>query len=387
MNFTMPQLLKTLVAQGASDLHVSADSPPRLRIDGHLIPLDLPPLTPEETKQLCYSILTEEQKKNFEANKEIDLAFSIKGLARFRANIYLQKNAMSGAFRLIPFKILSIQELGLPPIINQLCDLPRGLFLVTGPTGSGKSTTLAAMVDYINQSRRDHIVTIEDPIEFVHTHKGCMIDQRELGGDTNSFARALKSVLRQDPDVVLVGEMRDLDTISLAITTAETGHLVFGTLHTNSCVSSLNRLIDVFPAHQQPQIRTQLSFTLVGVLSQLLLPKTGGGRVASIELMIPNTAIRSAIRDDKLHLIYSMMQTGQDQTGMITMNQSLAKLVERRLIDRETAYTKSADVDELDNIIEKRSMSASAQQGKVANMQKSSAVAQNPLLGGRPIKK
>ncbi len=365
LNYTLPQLLKTLVAQNASDLHISVDTPPRLRVHGHLVPLDLPPLAPEDSKHLCYSVLTEEQKKGFETHKELDLAFSVKGVARFRANIFTQKGNISGAFRLIPFQIKALTDLGFPATLYDLCELPRGLVLVTGPTGSGKSTTLAAMIDYINEKRRDHIVTIEDPIEFVHTHKNCSIDQRELGSDTVSFARALKSVLRQDPDVVLIGEMRDLETISLAITTAETGHLVFGTLHTNSCVSSITRLVDVFPSHQQPQVRTQLSFTLMGVLSQLLNPKIGGGRVCSYELMAPNTAIRAAIRDDKLHLIYSMMQTGQDVSGMITMNQSLARLVEKGVIDREMAESKSPDVDELHNILEKRSMSAMAQQNKI----------------------
>lgn len=366
INYTLPQLLKTLVAQNASDLHISVDSPPRLRIHGHLVPLDLPPLSTEDTKQLCYSVLTEEQKKNFETYKEIDLAFSVKGLARFRANIYTQKNNISGAFRIIPFKIVNLNDLGFSPSLYELADLPRGLILVTGPTGSGKSTTLASMIDYINEKRRDHIVTIEDPIEFVHNHKNCVVDQRELGGDTVSFARALKSVLRQDPDVVLIGELRDLETIQLALTTAETGHLVFGTLHTNSCVSSITRLIDVFPAHQQSQIRTQLSFTLMGVLSQLLIPKIGSGRVVSYELMVPNTAIRAAIRDDKLHLVYSMMQTGQDETGMITMNQSLARLVERGMIEKEQAELKSPDIGELHNILEKRTMSAAAQANKYA---------------------
>jgi twitching motility protein PilT len=353
MNFTLAQLLEILVIRGASDLHISSDSPPRLRISGNLVPLDFPPLTPDQTKQLCYSVLTEQQQKNFETDKEIDLAFSVKGAARFRANIYLQKGCVSGAFRLIPFKIKPLPELGLPAVLYKLCDFPRGLILVTGPTGSGKSTTLAAMIDYINEKRQEHIVTIEDPVEFIHTHKKCMINQRELNADTNSFGRALRSVLRQDPDVVLVGELRDLDTISLAITTAETGHLVFGTLHTNSCISSINRLIDVFPAHQQPQIRTQLSFTLVGVLSQLLIQKNGGGRVVSIELMIPNVAIRTAIREDKLHLIYSMIQTGQGISGMITMNQSLAKLVQKKVISRDEARSKSPDIPELEAMLGK----------------------------------
>lgn len=331
MDYTLPQLLKALIDQGASDLHVSPGTPPRLRIDGHLYPLDLPSLSQQEAKQLCYSILTEEQKREFENNKELDLAFSVKNLARFRSNIYLQRSYVSGAFRVIPFKIHTMQELGLPSVLNSLCNLPRGLILVTGPTGSGKSTTLAGMIDNINESRQDHIVTIEDPIEFMHNHKNCMVNQREVGADTNSFARALKSVLRQDPDIVLVGEMRDLETIALALTTAETGHLVFATLHTNSCIATLNRIIDVFPPHQQDQVRSQLAFSLAGVLSQLLIPAKNGGRVLAMEIMLPNAAIRSLVREDKIHQIYSSMQIGQDTSGMQTMNQALYNLVESTL--------------------------------------------------------
>ncbi len=354
MNYTLPQLLKALIDQGGSDLHISTDSPPRLRIDGHLLPLDLPPLTPQDSKQLCYSVLTEDQKREIENNKEMDLAFSVKNLARFRANIYHQKGHVSAAFRVIPFKIYSLEELNLPPILKDLCALPRGLVLVTGPTGSGKSTTLAAMVNHINETRRDHIVTIEDPVEFVHTHKNCMINQREVGADTMSFARALKSVLREDPDVVLVGEMRDLETIALALTTAETGHLVFATLHTNSCISTLNRIIDVFPPHQQMQVRAQLAMTLMGVMSQILLPAQAGGRVMAIETMIPNKAIRNLIREDKLHQIYSSMQSGQETSGMQTLNQSLFGLVERRFITQEQALEKSSEPDELLDLFDKR---------------------------------
>ncbi len=354
MNYTLPQLLKALIDQGGSDLHISTDSPPRLRIDGHLLPLDLPPLTPQDSKQLCYSVLTEDQKREVETNKEMDLAFSVKNLARFRANIYHQKGHVSAAFRVIPFKIYSLEELNLPPILKDLCALPRGLVLVTGPTGSGKSTTLAAMVNHINETRRDHIVTIEDPVEFVHTHKTCLINQREVGADTNSFARALKSVLREDPDVVLVGEMRDLETISLALTTAETGHLVFATLHTNSCISTLNRIIDVFPPHQQMQVRAQLSMSLMGVMSQILLAAQTGGRVMAIETMIPNKAIRNLIREDKLHQIYSSMQSGQETSGMQTLNQSLFGLVERRFITQEQALEKSSEPEELMELLDKR---------------------------------
>lgn len=354
MNYTLPQLLKALIDQRGSDLHISAESAPRLRIDGHLLPLDLPALAPTDSKTLCFSILTEEQRKEVETNKEIDLAFSVKGLARFRANIYHQKGHIGGVFRVIPFRIYSIEELNLPPVAKHLCTLPRGLVLVTGPTGSGKSTTLAAMVNHINETRRDHIVTIEDPVEFVHSHKNCMINQREVGSDTNSFSRALKSALRQDPDVVLVGELRDLETIALALTTAETGHLVFATLHTNSCVSTLTRIIDVFPPHQQLQVRTQLAMSLMGVVSQMLLPAQNGGRVMSMEIMMPNKAIRNLIREDKLHQIYSIMQTGQQDSGMQTMNQSLLSMVERRFISPELAMEKSSEPEELEELIEKK---------------------------------
>ncbi len=359
MNFTLPQLLKFLIDQGGSDLHISAESPPRIRLDGHLVPVQLPNLDGNMSKQLCYSILTEDQKRDFEANKELDLAFSVKNLARFRANIYMQKGNVSGAFRVIPFKIYSLTDLALPPVIQNLCSMPRGLVLVTGPTGSGKSTTLAAMVNHINENRTDHIVTIEDPIEFVHTHKSCMVNQREVGHDTSSFARALKSVLREDPDVILVGELRDLETISLALTAAETGHLVFATLHTNSCVSTLNRLIDVFPSHQQLQVRSQLSLSLNAVLSQTLLPAQGGGRVLAMEIMVPNKAIRNLIREDKIHQIYSSMQTGQDASGMQTLNQALMSLVERRLITQEQALEKSHEPEELHEMMEKRSLARS----------------------------
>jgi twitching motility protein PilT len=354
MNYTLPQLLKALIEQKGSDLHISTDSPPRLRIDGNLLPLELPPLAPADSKQLCYSILTEDQRKEVEANKEIDLAFSVKGLARFRANVYHQRGHISGVFRVIPFRIYSIEELNLPPVAKYLCTLPRGLVLVTGPTGSGKSTTLAAMINHINETRRDHIVTIEDPVEFMHNHKNCMINQREVGTDTNSFARALKSALRQDPDVVLVGELRDLETVSLALTTAETGHLVFATLHTNSSISTLTRIIDVFPPHQQVQVRTQLAMSLMGVMSQMLLPVQNGGRTMAMEIMMPNKAIRNLIREDKLHQIYSLMQTGQQDSGMQTMNQALLSMVERRLIPVDLAMEKSPEPEELEELIEKK---------------------------------
>lgn len=354
MSYTLPQLLKALLEQGGSDLHLSPDSPPRLRIDGQLLPLDLPVLSAQDAKQLCYSVLTEEQKRDVEANRELDLAFSVKNVARFRCNVFHQRGSISAVFRIIPHKIYSLEELALPPICKELCHLPRGLVLVTGPTGSGKSTTLAAMIDYINSSRHDHIITIEDPIEYMHTHKLSLVNQREVGSDTAAFSRALKSVLREDPNVVLVGELRDLETIALAITTAETGHLVFATLHTNSCTTTLNRLIDVFPPHQQQQVRSQLSLSLMGVLSQILLPAQNGGRVMAMEVMIPNKAIRNLIREDKMHQIYSVMQTGQDGTGMQTMNQTLFNLVERRFISDTIALTKSHEPEELQTMLESR---------------------------------
>lgn len=351
LNYTLTQLLRTLIDQGASDLHISAGSPPRLRIDGQLIPLQLEPLTPPECRQLCYSVLTEGQKKDFENTKELDLAFSVQNLARFRANIYLQKNSVTGAFRIIPYKLKTLDDLGLPPVVKRLCELPRGLVLVTGPTGSGKSTTLAAMIDYINERRYDHILTIEDPVEFLHSHKNCVLNQRELGDDTKSFAHALRSAMRQDPDVIMVGEMRDLETIALALTAAETGHLVFATLHTNSCISTLNRIIDVFPPHQQHQIRTQLAMTLEGIMSQVLIPAIGGGRAMALEVMTTNHAIRALINEGKFNQIYSAMQSGQEESGMQTMNQALFGLITKRVIDKDVGLSKSSNIEELVDLL------------------------------------
>jgi twitching motility protein PilT len=350
-NVTLQQLLKAMVDKGASDLHLSINSPPQLRIDGDLVPLRVNPLGPVELKQLCYSILTDAQKSKFEEEQELDLSFGVKNLCRFRANVFMQKGAVGAVFRTIPFKIRTFEELGLPPIIEELCNKPRGLVLVTGPTGSGKSTTLAAMIDKINTERHEHIITLEDPIEFLHQHKSCVVNQREIGTDTHSFKKALRSVLRQDPDVVLVGEMRDLETIEAALTTAETGHLCFGTLHTNSAPQTINRVIDVFPPHQQSQIRAQLSFVLEGVVCQTLLPKASGGRVAALEVMIPNSAIRNLIREDKLHQIYSQMQLGQGTSGMQTLNQCLAGLYLKREVTLEDAIGASSDPNELQQII------------------------------------
>ncbi len=346
------QLLKAMVEKGASDLHITTGSPPQLRIDGRLVPLKTPPLTPVETKQLTYSILADAQKHKFEEENELDLSFGVKGLSRFRANLFMQRGAVAAAFRTIPFKILTFAELGLPPIAAELSRKPRGLVLVTGPTGSGKSTTLASIIDKINTERHEHIVTIEDPIEYLHPHKNCIVNQREVGADTHSFKKALKYILRQDPDVVLVGEMRDLETIEAALVISETGHLAFGTLHTNSCVQTINRILDVFPPYQQPQVRAQLSFVLEGVMTQNLLPKaTGPGRVLAIEVMVPNPAIRNLIREDKVHQIYSSMQVGQSKFGMQTFNQSLAILIQRSQISLEEGLMRSSDQDELRNLL------------------------------------
>ena len=346
------QLLKAMVEKGASDLHITTGSPPQLRLDGKLIPLKTNPLTPVETKQLCYSILTDAQKHKFEEESELDLSFGVKSLSRFRANIFMQRGAVAGAFRTIPFKILTFTELGLPPIVTEFAKKPRGLVLVTGPTGSGKSTTLASIIDKINTDRHEHIITIEDPIEYLHAHKNCVVNQREVGADTVSFKKALKYILRQDPDVVLIGEMRDLETIEAALVVSETGHLAFATLHTNSCVQTINRILDVFPPYQQPQVRAQLSFVLEGVLTQNLIPKAGGpGRVLAIEVMVPNPAIRNLIREDKVHQIYSQMQVGQTKFGMQTFNQSLASLVQRRLVTVDEAMGRSSDAEELKNML------------------------------------
>ncbi|MGH7369628.1 MAG: type IV pilus twitching motility protein PilT, partial [Candidatus Methylomirabilaceae bacterium] len=312
------------------------------------------PLTQAETKSLAYSVLTDAQRQKFEEDKELDLSFGMKGLSRFRANVYMQRGAVGIAIRAIPYTIHSFDELGLPKVVSELCERPKGLVLVTGPTGSGKSTTLATMIDKINSERQEHIVTIEDPIEFVHQHKGCIVNQREVHSDTRSFPEALKRLLRQDPDKVLIGEMRDQETIQAALTIAETGHLTFATLHTNSCVETMNRIIDVFPAHQQPQVRAQLSFVLEGVLCQALIPKSGGqGRALALEIMIPNPAIRNLIREDKIHQIYSAIQTGQATTGMQTMNQSLLALYLKRHITLEEATRRSPIPDEFSQMIQR----------------------------------
>lgn len=352
MAVALSELLKRMLEMGGSDLHITTNTPPQVRVHGHLTPLDMPTLTPAETKQLAYSVMTDAQKHRFEEELELDFSFGLKGLARFRANTFNQRGATGAVFRVIPFDIKTFGELNLPPIVSKLCEKPRGLILVTGPTGSGKSTTLASMLDKINNERHDHIITIEDPIEFVHQHKSCLVNQREVHSDTKSFSAALRAALREDPDVVLIGEMRDLETIESALRIAETGHLTFGTLHTNSAASTINRIIDVFPAHQQPQIRAQLSMVLEGIMCQALLPKIGGqGRVMAMEILVPNPAVRNLIREDKIHQIYSSMQSGQDKFGMQTFNQSLATLYFQKQITLETALARSSMADELQDMI------------------------------------
>lgn len=352
------QLLKFMVENTASDLHITPGTPPQLRIDGSLRPLNLPTLTPPETKKIAYSLLTDAQKHLFEEDRELDFSFGVKGLSRFRANVFQTRGSVGIAIRTIPFEILTFESLQLPKIVEELNKRPKGLILVTGPTGSGKSTTLAAMIDRINSTRHEHIITIEDPIEFLHPHKSCVVNQREVGADTATFKRALKSILRQDPDIVLIGEMRDLETIEAALTVAETGHLVFGTLHTNSCVQTINRILDVFPPYQQPQIRAQLSFVLEGVLSQILIPKKGGGRCLALEIMVPNAAIRNLIREDKVHQIYSSMQVGQSKYGMQTMNQSLLDLHLKGTIPIEEVLGRTTNPDEMKQMLTQAGINA-----------------------------
>jgi twitching motility protein PilT len=355
-SLNLSDLLRCMVEAGGSDLHITTNSPPRIRVHGELIPIDgLPPLGPAETKQLAYSVLTEVQKHRFEENLELDFSFGIKELARFRGNLFNQRGSTAAVFRMIPYEIKTAEELCLPPVVRKLCQKPRGLVLVTGPTGSGKSTTLATMLNEINESRLEHMVTIEDPIEFVHHHKKCLVNQREVHFDTHSFANALRAVLREDPDVVLIGEMRDLETIEAALRIAETGHLTFGTLHTNTAASTINRIVDVFPSHQQPQIRSQLSLVLEGILCQSLLPRADRqGRAMAMEILIPNAAIRNLIREDKVHQIYGAMQAGQERFGMQTFNQSLCNLYQNRLITLEAALGRSSNPEELQAMINRK---------------------------------
>jgi twitching motility protein PilT len=349
---TLPDLLKTTMELGGSDLHIATNTPPQVRVNGELQRLPMAELTPAETKQLVYTVLTDLQKKRFEETLELDMSFGIRGLARFRCNVFNQRGAVGAVFRVIPENIRPFGELGLPQVLATLADRPRGLVLVTGPTGSGKSTTLAALIDKINAERHAHILTIEDPIEYIHQHKSCLVNQREVHSDTNSFSNALRAALREDPDIVLIGEMRDLETVEAALRIAETGHLTFGTLHTNSAAQTINRIIDIFPAGQQSQIRTQLSLVLEGIVCQALLPRADGkGRVVSLEIMIPSPAIRNLIRDDKIHQIYGSMQSGQEKLGMQTANQSLASLYIKRAITLEAALAASSLKDELQDMI------------------------------------
>jgi twitching motility protein PilT len=349
---TLPDLLKKAIDMGASDLHITAGTPPQVRVRGSLVRLEMPDLTPVETKQIAYSVLTDAQKKNFEETLELDFSFGMRNLARFRGNVFSQRGAVGAVYRVIPAQILNFRELGLPEVVSMLADRPRGLVLVTGPTGSGKSTTLAAMIDKINVERHHHILTIEDPIEYVHLHKNCLVNQRELLGDTLTFGAALRSALREDPDVVYIGEMRDLETVESALRIAETGHLTFATLHTNSAAQTVNRIIDVFPAHQQTQIRTQLSMVLEGIVCQTLIPRADGkGRVVAVEVLIPTPAVRNLIREDKVHQIYSSMQAGQEKAGSQTFNQALASLYFAGAISLEGARGASSMKDELTDMI------------------------------------
>jgi twitching motility protein PilT len=344
----LQKLLQTMIEKKASDLHITTGAPPQFRIDGKLTEAGSTPLNATDSKGLCYSVLTDAQRHRFEEESELDFSFGIKGLSRFRGNVFIQRGAVAGAFRAIPYQILTFEELGIPPIANEMLKKPKGLILVTGPTGTGKSTSLASMIDKLNSERSAHIITIEDPIEYLHRHKKCIVNQREVTTDTKSFTGALKHILRQDPDIILIGEMRDLETIETALVVAETGHLTFATLHTNSCVETINRIIDVFPPHQQPQVRAQLSFVMEGVLTQQLLPKAREpGRCLAVEVMIPNPAIRNLIREDKIHQIYSQMQVGQAKFGMQTMNQSLFSLFQRGMITLNDAMNRSHNLDEL----------------------------------------
>jgi twitching motility protein PilT len=357
----MEELLQMLVSRKGSDLHISAGSPPKARVNGTLVDLTDEKLMPKDTQRLLYSVLDSDQIAKFEKELELDLSFGIQGLGRFRTNVFRQRGAIGGVLRLIPFDIIGFEELGLPvPLCQWLCHLPKGLILVTGATGSGKSSTLAAMMDYINTTLCSHIITIEDPIEFIHRNKQCLINQREVGSDTRGFKESLRTILRQDPDIVLIGEMRDQETVEAALTISETGHLTFATLHTSDSVQTINRIIDIFPAYQQQQVRTMLSFTLQAVFCQQLIPKADGhSRALACEIMVATSAVRALIRDDKAHQIYSIIQTG-GKFGMKTMNQSLVELVTRGIITREEAFNRSTDPDDLGRSFEKRGMAVSS---------------------------
>jgi twitching motility protein PilT len=354
MNFDFADLLMDVVARRASDLHITAGAPPMVRVRGRLVGVEgYPRLTTTDTREVVYSILTNDQRQKLETEWQIDFAYSVPGHARFRVNAYFQRSAIGAAFRLIPSDIVSIDDLGLPSAVHEFTKKPRGLVLVTGPTGSGKSTSLAAMIDAINETREEHIMTVEDPIEFLHGHKKCIVNQREVGSDAQTFALALRAALRQDPDVILVGEMRDLETISTALTAAETGHLVFGTLHTQSAPSTIDRIIDVFPAEQQEQIRIQIASSLQGVITQALLPTADGmGRVPALEVLLPDDAVRNLVRQGKVEQIYSVMQTNTSR-GMQTMEQSLADLIQRGVVTFEVGLTRSSRPQQLIGVLER----------------------------------
>lgn len=348
---TLHQLLKAAVKQGASDLHILAGSPPVLRVDGRIVRVKAEELSPEDSRKICYSILTDSQKARFEATKELDFSFGIKNMARFRVNLFFQRGSVSGVFRRIPLEIPELESLNLPRAVAEVVNYPTGLVLITGPTGSGKTTTIAAIIDKINRERRAHIITLEDPIEYVHAHKNCIVNQREVGMDTVNYKSALKHVLRQDPDICLMGELRDHETIEAALTVAETGHLVFATLHTNSAVQTINRIVGVFPSDQQDRIRLQLSFVLNAVVSQRLLPGIEKGLHVACEVLVMNSNTKNLVRENKLHQIYGMMQIGQDKSGMQTLNQSLLKLVLKRKVDIRSAFAVSENPDELDKLM------------------------------------
>lgn len=354
---SLRELLEQMVQMGASDLHLTTGAPPVVRLDGKLVRLEYDNLTGEETRKIAYSMLNEKQKLKFEQNSELDFSFGIESMSRFRANMFMQRGNIAVALRQIPYKVKSFEELGLPKVIAEFARLPRGLVLVTGPTGSGKSTTLASVIDKINRERPVHILTVEDPIEYLHRHQMALVNQREVYSDTASFATALKYALREDPDVVLIGEMRDLETIESALSISETGHLAFATLHTNSCAETINRIVDVFPSNQQDQIRVTLSFTLQAVVSQILIPKIGGGRVMALEIMVVTPAIRAIIRDDKVHQIYSMIQAGL-KFGMKTMNQSLAELYQGGKITINDAMSYSTNPQELGDMLQRQKSAA-----------------------------
>jgi twitching motility protein PilT len=359
---SLRELLDIMVKRNASDLHITVGTPPMLRVDGKLLKAEFDILTPEDTKKLAYSVMNDKQRHKFEESSELDLSFGVEQLSRFRCNIFMQRGNVAMALRQIPHRVKTFDELGVPAHVASLAELPRGLVLVTGPTGSGKSTTLAALIDKINREQHKHIITVEDPIEYLHRHQNCIVNQREVHSDTNSFASSLKYALRQDPDVILIGEMRDLETMEAALTISETGHLAFATLHTNSCAEAINRIVDVFPTNQQEQVRVQLSFVLQAVVTQQLIPRIGGGRVLSMEIMMATPAIRAVIRDDKIHQIYSLIQAGH-KYGMKTMNQSLYELYSARKIALNEAVGYSSSPAELEEMINRKGQAAGQKVG------------------------